>query len=213
MGRNSLAIERTIYAIHLIAQVNRRMCVGDFHRLRELQIGVRTILQYGTGEEPKVSLLDILPSSLDVLGLAHCYEKDYAAVIENLQTLLAHRERFRNIKRIQIKFPWFDPKAAPPCFKPVKEACGEMGITFSFINSGDSLEDIWGKLADHVYKSDWIGKAEPPGKSYFKVWFKTDMELLYLFWQYACSLVLIIGMLYKETAGWSSFESTGGVGP
>ncbi|CAG8422205.1 unnamed protein product [Penicillium salamii] len=64
----------------------------EFHQLCELQIGVRTILQYRSGEQPKVSLLDILPSSLEVLGLAHCYEKDYGAVIENLQTLLAHRE-------------------------------------------------------------------------------------------------------------------------
>ncbi|CAG8424256.1 unnamed protein product [Penicillium salamii] len=66
--------------------------LAEFHQLCELQIGVRTILQYRSGEQPKVSLLDILPSSLEVLGLAHCYEKDYGAVIENLQTLLAHRE-------------------------------------------------------------------------------------------------------------------------
>ncbi|CAG8235392.1 unnamed protein product [Penicillium olsonii] len=124
--------------------------LADFHRLQELYIPFRTLLQFGSGDKPEVSLVEVLPHSLETLCLSHCYEADVALLIESLQSLLVQRERFPNVKRIQLQLGAIDPrkhsgskKLAPPCFLPLEMKCCKIGVRFGF--------RLYGRDVDHVY--------------------------------------------------------------
>ncbi|CAG7918550.1 unnamed protein product [Penicillium olsonii] len=115
-----------------------------FHRLQELYIPFRTLLQFGSGEKPGVSLVEVLPHSLETLCLAHCYPEDFAYLIQNLEILLAQREQFPIVKRIQLQLDEIDPREfAPPCFKPLETKCCGLGVRFGF--------RLYGRDVDHVY--------------------------------------------------------------
>lgn len=117
--------------------------LADFHQLRELQIPFRTLLQFGTTDQPGVSLVKVLPSSLEYLHLAYCDEKDFEVVIKDLRTLLAQRERFPNIKKLEVKPTRMEqgqgtwsrvrvPESTQERFAPIEMICRWLGIDFGF---------------------------------------------------------------------------------
>lgn len=125
--------------------------LAEFHQLRELRMPLRTLLQFGSSDQPKVSLLEVLPPSLEFLNLAHYHEEDFEVVSKNLQTMLAQRERFPNLKRIEIQ-PYvlvMTPGAivhstnfrvqesTQQSFLPFDMACREMGVQFGFSKEGN----------------------------------------------------------------------------
>lgn len=124
--------------------------LAEFHLLRELRIPLRTLLQFGSSNRPKVSLLEVLPSSLEFLNLAHYHEEDFDIVNKNLQTVLSQRERLPNLKRIEIQ-PYTlmmtagaivhstnfrVQESTQQSFLPFDMACREMGIQFGFSKEG-----------------------------------------------------------------------------
>lgn len=124
--------------------------LAEFHQLRELRIPLRTLLQFGSSNRPKVSLLEVLPSSLEFLNLAHYHEEDFDIVNKNLQTVLSQRERLPNLKRIEIQ-PYTlmmtagaivhstnfrVQESTQQSFLPFDMACREMGIQFGFSKEG-----------------------------------------------------------------------------
>lgn len=76
----------------------------EFHHLRELRISVRTVLQFGHGLHPTVSLSTVLPSSLECLYLSHYWEEDFDVVVANLRSVATQRaERFSNLTKVRIQ--------------------------------------------------------------------------------------------------------------
>ncbi|KAJ5968829.1 hypothetical protein N7501_005077 [Penicillium viridicatum] len=124
--------------------------LAEFRQLRELRMPLRTLLQFGSSDRPKVSLLEVLPPSLEFLNLAHYHEEDFDIVNKNLQTTLAQRERLPNLKRIEIQpYTLVMTKGAiihstnfrvqestQQSFLPFDMACREMGIQFGFSTEG-----------------------------------------------------------------------------
>jgi hypothetical protein len=129
--------------------------LAGFHRLRELQIPLRTLLQFGSTDQPKVSLVEVLPPSLEHLNLATCRDHDFDIVIKNLRGVLAHREeRFPNLKRLEVQPDVLEVVSGAPgpysrdfvvteftqqSFAPVGIACRAMGIQFGFSKDGVCL--------------------------------------------------------------------------
>lgn len=122
--------------------------LAEFHQLRELQIPVHILLQFDTTDQPGVSLVEVLPSSLEYLNLAYCGEKDFEVVIENLRTLLAKREQFPNIKKLEVKpmivekieGTWGEfrvPASTQERFAPIGSICHGLGIDFGFNMRGN----------------------------------------------------------------------------
>lgn len=124
--------------------------LAEFHQLRELRMPLRTLLQFGSSDRPKVSLLEVLPPSLEFLQLARYHEEDFDIVNKNLQTVLAQRERLPNLKRIEIQ-PYTlvmtagailhstnfrVQESTQQSFLPFGMACREMGIQFGFSKEG-----------------------------------------------------------------------------
>ncbi|KAJ5214161.1 hypothetical protein N7449_001330 [Penicillium cf. viridicatum] len=124
--------------------------LAEFHQLRELRIPLRTLLQFGSSDRPKVSLLEVLPPSLEFLNLARYHEKHFDIVNKNLQAVLAQRERLPNLKRIEIQ-PYTlvmtagaivhstnfrVQESTQQSFLPFDMACREMGIQFGFSKEG-----------------------------------------------------------------------------
>ncbi|KAJ5607995.1 hypothetical protein N7537_004614 [Penicillium hordei] len=125
--------------------------LAEFHQLRELRMPLRTVLQFGSSDRPKVSLLEVLPPSLEFLNLAHYHEEDFEIVSKNLETMLAQRERLPNLKRIEIQ-PYTlvmtagailhstnfrVQESTQQSFLPFEMACHEMGIQFGFSKEGN----------------------------------------------------------------------------
>ncbi|KAJ5361019.1 hypothetical protein N7541_001863 [Penicillium brevicompactum] len=103
----------------------------EFHQLRELHAPLRTLLQFGSSDSPKVSLLEVLPTGLEILGLGDCREEDFKIAIKNLQGLLAQRERYPHISRIQVQPDHSQMmEAALQYFNPFEMACQKIGIVF-----------------------------------------------------------------------------------
>jgi hypothetical protein len=124
--------------------------LADFHQLRELQIPFRTLLQFGNTDQPGVSLVEVLPSGLEYLHLAYCDEKDFEVVIKDLRTLLAQREKFPNIKKLEVKPVRVErgqgtssevrvPASTQERFAPIAMICRELGIDFGFNTRGTHL--------------------------------------------------------------------------
>jgi hypothetical protein len=133
--------------------------LADFHQLRELRMPLSTLLQFDEDGRPRVSLLEILPPSLEYLQLAEYEEEDFDVVMENLGDVIAQREeRFPNLEILEIQ-PYvmkmktemeipeegvtYDPSdidvpvSVREAFAPFKAACEEMGISFAFSKDGD----------------------------------------------------------------------------
>ncbi|KAJ5166414.1 uncharacterized protein N7482_005195 [Penicillium canariense] len=135
--------------------------LAEFSQLRELRMLLRTLLQFGSNDQPAVSLLDVLPSSLEHLQLAGYCVEDFDVVLGNLQGMLAQRtERFPNLRRLEIQpvilerlasasfigkdwSPYDIPKSVKQAFAPIKLACDELGIAFGFTKDGyNEIYDI-----------------------------------------------------------------------
>ncbi|RAL08077.1 uncharacterized protein BO97DRAFT_399005 [Aspergillus homomorphus CBS 101889] len=126
--------------------------LADFGQLRELHIPVRTLLQIGPHNRPPCSLDRVLPPNLELLNLAYYYQEDFGIVIENLHSLLKHKEhRFCNLREIQVQ-PYcvlLKPGAIPHWsnfiipdlvqkgFTPFKEECNRLGVDFNFTKHGN----------------------------------------------------------------------------
>lgn len=124
----------------------------EFHQLRELRMPLQTLLQFDKYSEPAVSLMEVLPTSLEHLQLAGYREDDFEDVIENLQLMLAHQtERFPNLKRIEIQpvvleldYDTFSnnymcPKIRDSVtrkFAPLKKDCDQLGLEFGLTKDG-----------------------------------------------------------------------------
>ncbi|KAJ5497164.1 hypothetical protein N7463_009151 [Penicillium fimorum] len=117
--------------------------LAEFHQLRELQIPFCTLLQFGTTNQPRVSLVEILPSSLEYLNLSYCDDENFDLVIKNLSALLARREQFPNIKKLEVKPLFVEriqgvlgefrvPASTQQRFAPIGMICRELGIDFGF---------------------------------------------------------------------------------
>lgn len=105
----------------------------EFHQLRELHIPLRTLLQFGSSDSANVSLVEVLPPTLEILGLGDCHEQDFKIAIENLQSLLAQRELFPNIKKIQVQPDHSQMmETTLQYFAPFEVVCQERGIVLSF---------------------------------------------------------------------------------
>ncbi|KOS39991.1 hypothetical protein ACN38_g9145 [Penicillium nordicum] len=124
--------------------------LAEFHQLRELRMPLRTLLQFGSSDQPKVSLLEVLPPSLELLNLAHYHEEDFEIVNKNLQAMLAQRGRLPNLKRIEIQ-PYTlvmtagaivhsanfrVQESTQQSFLPFDMASREMGIQFGYSKEG-----------------------------------------------------------------------------
>ncbi|KAJ5281666.1 hypothetical protein N7478_007038 [Penicillium angulare] len=126
----------------------------EFHQLRELCIPVRTLLQFGLGDTPRVSLPDILPPNLEYLDLYQCLDKDFDVVMADLKRVVAQRtERFPNLTKLYIrllnleKIPrpinWWSfeiPVSTHQAFATLTEICNQSGIDFRLRKSA-WLED------------------------------------------------------------------------
>ncbi|KAJ5536971.1 hypothetical protein N7513_010157 [Penicillium frequentans] len=116
----------------------------EFHHLRELRISVRTILQFGHGHHPTVSLSAVLPSNLECLYLSHCWEEDFDVLVANLTSVATQRaERFSNLTRVLIQSSDMErvprpeggwklelPESIHRIFAPLAEIFFEEGIDF-----------------------------------------------------------------------------------
>lgn len=125
----------------------------EFHQLRELQIPLHTLLQFDSNNQPKASLLEILPRSLEYLNLAVCREEEFDGVIKNLRGMLAQREeRFPNLKKLEVhpyvlemipgatiphSTNFAVPVSTQQLFAPIEIACRDMGIQFGFRKDGN----------------------------------------------------------------------------
>ncbi|KAJ5918161.1 hypothetical protein N7454_010536 [Penicillium verhagenii] len=121
--------------------------LDDFEQLRELRMPLRTLLQFGLNDYPAVSLVEVLPFSLEHLLLAAYDVKDFDLVMSNVQNMLRKREkRFPNLKRLEIQpvdVEWDEPNIplhtmkTPQhiiqSFAPLRMQCENLGIHFSFI--------------------------------------------------------------------------------
>lgn len=127
----------------------------EFHQLRELQIPIRMLLQFGPDHRPTMSLPEVLPPSLEHLCLAYGCERDTDAVIQNLHSMVEQREaRFPRLRELIVQ-P-FALEGVPvargssvvtlepllwmkQAFAPLTMACDKLGIQFGFDN-GQSLK-------------------------------------------------------------------------
>ncbi|KAJ5953548.1 hypothetical protein N7454_000444 [Penicillium verhagenii] len=123
----------------------------EFQQLRELRIPLRTLLQFGQNDYPAVSLLEVLPPTLEHLQLAGYLVEDFDVVMRNLQSMLGNRqERFPNLKRLEIQpvfveqdhsaqniYPTIKiPESVKQAFAPLNMQCEDLGIQFGFSRSG-----------------------------------------------------------------------------
>ncbi|KAJ5909048.1 hypothetical protein N7495_001730 [Penicillium taxi] len=130
----------------------------EFRVLRELRIPLRTLLQYDSNNRPAVSLLKVLPSSIQILQLAKVCEEDLKVLVENLREVLARREdRFPNLNRLEIQprllekdpsrvvyNPHWEcswhvlkiPISFKEAFAPIQLLCDSIGIEFEFNEQG-----------------------------------------------------------------------------
>ncbi|KAJ5890009.1 hypothetical protein N7504_010819 [Penicillium tannophilum] len=123
----------------------------EFQQLRELRMPLRTLLQFGQNDYPAVSLLEVLPPSLEHLQLAGYSVEDFDLVVKNLQSMLGQRqERFPNFKRLEIQpvvieqdnsvpgpyGAWKTPEHIENAFAPLKMQCDDLGIQFDFTRDG-----------------------------------------------------------------------------
>jgi hypothetical protein len=117
--------------------------LAEFHRLRELQIPFFTLVQFGTTNQPKASLVEVLPPSLEYLNLSYCGDGDFDIVIKNIRGLLAQREQFPNLKKLEVKPDFMVkivetygefrvPTSTQESFAPIGIMCRELGIDFGF---------------------------------------------------------------------------------
>ncbi|KAJ5915193.1 hypothetical protein N7454_011305 [Penicillium verhagenii] len=74
-----------------------------FDRLHELRIPWRPLMGYGMTGLPKVFLVDILPFGLEYLQLVYHCREDLGLMIETLEQLSTQRERFQNLKILEIQ--------------------------------------------------------------------------------------------------------------
>lgn len=116
----------------------------DFYHLRELRISVRTLLQFGHGDHPTVSLSTVLPSSLECLYLSHYWDEDFDVVVANLTCVATQRaERFSNLTKVRIQSSDVErvprseggwklelPESIHQIFAPLAAIFVEMGIDF-----------------------------------------------------------------------------------
>lgn len=123
----------------------------EFQQLRELRMPLRTLLQFGQDDHPAVSLLEVLPPSLEHLQLAGYYVEDFDMVMRNLRSILGQRqERFPNLKRLEIQpvvierdhsdlspyGSYTTPQSIKQAFAPLKMQCNDLGIQFDFTRDG-----------------------------------------------------------------------------
>ncbi|KAJ6115216.1 hypothetical protein N7486_000994 [Penicillium sp. IBT 16267x] len=120
----------------------------EFHQLRELRMPLRPLLQFARNDQPTVSLLEVLQTSLEHLQLAGYRDRDFDVVEENLQRMFAHREQFPNLKRIEIQpvvlesglpasYDYKIPDSVTRAFAPLKMNCDQLGIEFDFTKDGN----------------------------------------------------------------------------
>ncbi|KAJ5653684.1 hypothetical protein N7490_000687 [Penicillium lividum] len=122
----------------------------EFQQLRELRMPLRTLLQFGQNDHPAVTLLEVLPPTLEHLQLAGYRDVEFDLVMENIQPMLWQRqERFPNLKRIEIQpvvmerdysvlaYPALKiPQFVKQAFAPLKMQCDDLGIQFDFTKDG-----------------------------------------------------------------------------
>lgn len=123
----------------------------EFQQLRELRMPLHTLLQFGPNDHPAVSLLEVLPPSLEHLQLAGYCVEDFDLVMSNLQSMLGQRqERFPNLKRLEIqpviieqdysvRAPYAAfriPQSIKQAFALLKMQCDDLGIQFDFTRDG-----------------------------------------------------------------------------
>lgn len=125
-------------------EFNQFGSLTEFHRLRELRISVRTLLQFGHGEHPTVSLSTVLPSSLECLYLSHYWDGDFDVVVANLTSVVTQRaERFSSLTKVRIQSSDVErvpraeggwklelPESIHQIFAPLAEIFLEAGIDF-----------------------------------------------------------------------------------
>ncbi|KAJ6093038.1 hypothetical protein N7486_008327 [Penicillium sp. IBT 16267x] len=123
---------------------NRFGSLVEFNQLRELRIPVRTLLEFGHGDRPEVSLPDVLPSGLEYLHLADYHREDFDVVMADLKRVVTQRtERFSNLTKIRLQSSGLErvprspsgwrvgvPLILQQAFEPLTELCREAGIDF-----------------------------------------------------------------------------------
>ncbi|KAJ5113259.1 hypothetical protein N7456_001793 [Penicillium angulare] len=122
---------------------NRFGSLTEFCQLQELSIPVRTLLEFGHGDTPRVSLPDILPESLEYLFLFDYLDEDFEVVSANLKRVVEQRtKRFPNLtklylqpsklEKITLTHHWkFEIYASvQQAFAPLMEICNRSGIDF-----------------------------------------------------------------------------------
>ncbi|KAJ5745728.1 hypothetical protein N7520_010910 [Penicillium odoratum] len=122
----------------------------EFQQLRELRMPLRTLLQFGQNDHPTVSLLEVLPPSLEHLQLAGYRDEEFDLIMKNMQLMLRQRQkRFPNLKRIEIQpvvmerdysvltYPALKiPQFVKQAFAPLKMQCDDLAIHFDFTKDG-----------------------------------------------------------------------------
>ncbi|KAJ5993051.1 hypothetical protein N7451_008775 [Penicillium sp. IBT 35674x] len=69
---------------------------------------MRTLLQFGHGDHPTVSLSAVLSSSLECLYLSHDWEEDFDIVVANLTNVATQEQRGSRIsqKSVSSRLIW-----------------------------------------------------------------------------------------------------------
>lgn len=122
----------------------------EFHQLRELQIPLRMLLEFGPDDQPTISLPEVLPQSLEHLCLAYSREGDTDVVVRNLHSMVEQRgARFPRLRELKVQPFALEqvpvargsyivtleaPMWVKQAFAPLTMACDKLGIQFGFDN-------------------------------------------------------------------------------
>ncbi|KAJ5179981.1 hypothetical protein N7492_003191 [Penicillium capsulatum] len=77
--------------------------LAEFTALRELRIRLPNLLDIRYQSEPSMSLVEVLPSSLETLFIEGCEERHMTMLGAQLQAVIKSRSRARNLRRVDIE--------------------------------------------------------------------------------------------------------------
>lgn len=130
--------------------------LAEFCELRELRIPASTILQYDIDGKPTVSIIDVLPASLEYLHLSHCEENDFYMIMDELYSVLEHRkQKFPNLRRLCVRPSHLKELKIPACLSEIHQRLKICTLA----------QQLFAEFADVCHDAGihfWISKGQSP---------------------------------------------------
>ena len=137
---------------------NKFGSLAEFCQLRELRIPTSTIFQYDLDGKPAVSLIDVLPPSLEYLHLSHCEVQDFSMMRDELYRMVEYRtKRFPNLRRLCIR-PFLVKELQPTAVVTLKEIRQIMGSCTLAQKFFAEFADVCHDVGVHF----WVSKGLSP---------------------------------------------------